>query len=94
MVAYYHNLFSNEEECSKVCEECKLGERGCVACKKQLANNIIEFLRPMREKRAYYEAHLEEVDKILYEGTLKAKKKAESTMANVKKAMRLDYFQK
>lgn len=92
MVAYYHNLFSNEEECSKVCEECKLGERGCVACKKQLANNIIEFLRPMREKRAYYEAHLEEVDKILYEGTLKAKAKAEVTMKKVKTAMKLDYF--
>lgn len=48
----------------------------------------------MREKRAYYEAHPEEVDKILYEGTKKAKAKAEITMKNVKKAMRLDYFEK
>ncbi len=92
MVAYYHNLFSSEEECKNVCTECKAGQRGCVACKKQLAKNIIEFLRPMREKRAYYEAHPEEVDKILYEGTQKAKAKAKETMKNVKKAMRLDYF--
>lgn len=92
MVAYYHNLFSKEDECKKVCAECRAGERGCVACKKQLANNIIEFLRPMREKRAYYEAHPEEVDKILYEGTLKAKSKAAITMKKVKEAMRLDYF--
>ena len=92
MVAYYHNLFSSEEECKNICAECRAGQRGCVACKKQLAKNIIEYLRPMREKRAYYEAHPEEVDKILYEGTQKAKAKAKETMKNVKKAMRLDYF--
>ena len=91
-VAYYHNLFSSEEECKNICAECRAGQRGCVACKKQLAKNIIEYLRPMREKRAYYEAHPEEVDKILYEGTQKAKAKAKETMKNVKKAMRLDYF--
>ena len=92
MVAYYHNLFSSEEECKNICAECRAGQRGCVACKKQLAKNIIEYLRPMREKRAYYEAHPEEVDKILYKGTQKAKAKAKETMKNVKKAMRLDYF--
>lgn len=92
MVAYYHNLFSSEDECKNICAECRAGQRGCVACKKQLAKNIIEYLRPMREKRAYYEAHPEEVDKILYEGTQKAKAKAKETMKNVKKAMRLDYF--
>ena len=93
MVAYYHNLFTEKEACKKVCEECKAGNRGCVACKKELASNIIEFLRPMREKRAYYEAHPELVDKILIEGTAKARNKAKETMKQVKKAMKLDYFE-
>lgn len=93
MVAYYHNLFSTKEECKAVCEECKAGKRGCVACKKQLANNIIEFLRPMREKRAYYEERPELVDKLLMEGTEKARKVAKQTMKKVKKAMKLDYFE-
>ena len=92
MVAYYHKLFSSEDACSKACTECKAGARGCVACKRELANNVIEFLRPMREKRAYYEAHPEEVDKILKEGTEKARQTAKETMKKVKKAMRLDYF--
>lgn len=92
MVAYYHNLFSSKEECGCVCSECKAGARGCVACKKQLAKNIIETLRPIREKREYYEAHPEIVDEILLEGTNKARQKARETMANVKKAMKLDYF--
>ena len=94
MVAYYHNLFSTKEEVKVVCEECKAGKRGCVACKKQLAKNIIEELRPIREKRAYYEEHPEEVDKILIEGTAKAQKVAKETMKKVKKAMKLDYFEK
>ena len=92
MVAYYHNLFTSKEDTKTVCEECKAGKRGCVACKKQLAANIIEELRPIREKRAYYEAHPEEVDKILIEGTEKARAVAKETMKKVKGAMKLNYF--
>ena len=93
IVYYYHQLFTNEEDVKTVCSECKAGKRGCVACKKQLAQNIIEELRPIREKRAYYEAHPEEVDKVLIEGTKKAQKVAKETIKKVKKAMRLDYFE-
>ena len=92
MVAYYHKLFSKEEEVKEVCEECRAGKRGCVACKKQLAKNIIEELKPIREKRKYYEEHPEEVDQILIEGTKKAQNVAKETMKKVKKAMMLDYF--
>ncbi len=92
MVAYYHNLFTNKEDIKTVCEECRAGKRGCVHCKKQLAQNIIDTLKPIREKRAYYEAHPEEVDKILIEGTEKAREVAKQTMKKVKEAMKLDYF--
>ena len=93
MVAYYHKLFSTKEEVEEVCKECREGKRGCVQCKKQLAKNIAEELKPIREKRAYYEAHPEEVDKILIEGTNKAREVAKETMKKVKKAMKLDYFE-
>ena len=93
MVAYYHKLFSSEEEVEEVCRECREGKRGCVGCKKQLAKNIIEFLRPIREKRAYYEEHPEIVDKILKEGTEKARRTAKETIKKVKKAMKLNYFE-
>lgn len=93
MVAYYHNLFSSKEETKIVCQECRAGKRGCVACKKQLAKNIIEELRPIREKRAYYEAHPEEVDSILREGTKRAQEVAKQTMKKVKQAMKLNYFE-
>ncbi len=93
MVAYYHKLFSKPEEVDTVCKECRAGKRGCVQCKKQLAKNIAEELKPIREKRAYYELHPEEVDKILLEGTKKAQKVAKETMKKVRKAMKLDYFE-
>ena len=93
MVCYYHKLFSTEEEIDSVCKECKAGKRGCVQCKKQLAKNITEYLRPIREKRAYYEAHPEVVDEILKEGTKKARKTAQDTMKKVKEAMKLNYFE-
>ena len=92
MVAYYHNLFTPKEECENICKECKLGQRGCVACKKELAENINTFLNPIREKRAYYENHPEIVDKILIEGTEKARLEAKKVMEKVRKAMKLDYF--
>ena len=93
MVAYYHKLFSKDEEVKTICEECRTGKRGCVACKKQLAENIIEYLKPIREKRKYFEEHPEIVDKFLKEGTEKARKTAKETMKKVKKAMKLDYFE-
>ena len=92
MVSYYHKLFSEEEACKKICEECRAGKRGCVACKKELAQMINVTLEPMREKRKYYEEHPELVDEILRKGTEKARQTAKETMKKVKKAMMLDYF--
>ena len=93
MVSYYHNLFSSEEERKAVCEECRAGKRGCVQCKRQLAKNISDTLKPIREKREYYEEHIEEVDKILMEGTKKAQKEAKENMKKIKEAMKLNYFE-
>ena len=93
MVAYYHNLFTEKDEYNTVCEECRAGKRGCVACKKQLAKNINVTLNPIREKRKYYEERPELVEKILKEGTEKARQTAKETMKKVKKAMKLDYFE-
>ena len=94
MVAYYHKLFTDENECENICKECRAGQRGCVACKKELIENINKFLDPIREKRKYYEEHPELVDEILINGTEKAQKEAEKVMQEVRKAMKLDYFDK
>ena len=52
-----------------------------------------EFLQPIKERRKYYDDNPEEVDRILKEGTERARKTAKETMKKVKKAMMLDYFE-
>ena len=91
MVAYYHNLFTSKDDVKTVCEECKAGKRGCVACKKQLIQNIIKEFEPLRERRKYYEERPEELKRILMEGTEKAREEAKKTMSRVKEAMKLNY---
>ena len=91
MVYYYHKLVNNEENCSKICEECKKGSRGCVQCKKELIEAMNSFLKPIQEKRKFYEEHPEEVERILEKGTQEAKEKAVETMTKVRKAMKIDY---
>ena len=92
MVAYYHNLFS-KDEVKNICEECRKGKRGCVACKKQLIKNINKELEPIREKRRYFEERPNEVNDILMAGTNHAQKVAKETMKKVKQAMKLNYFE-
>lgn len=92
MVYYYHKLIGNSN-LKTVCEECKNGKRGCVACKKELIEKMLDFLKPVHEKQKYYNEHPEEVEKILKDGTEKARKKATTTMKEVKKAMKINYFE-
>lgn len=91
MVFYYHQMFTDPKDLKTVEFECRSGGRGCVACKNQLADNIIKFLAPIQEKRAFYESHPEIVDKIIAEGTAKARKIAAETMKKVKEKMFLNY---
>ena len=91
MVYYYHKLVNTEENINKVCSECKAGSRGCVQCKRELIEAMKNFLQPIQEKRKFYEEHPEEVKRILEEGTQAARRKAINKMAEVKKAMKIDY---
>lgn len=92
MVYYYHKLIGNED-LETVCSECRAGKRGCVNCKRELISKMQAFLKPIKERRKFYEENKEEVEKILKEGTIEASKKAKITIEKVKKAMKIDYFE-
>ena len=91
MVYYYHKLVNNETNNNKICNECKKGERGCVQCKKELIEAMNEFLKPIQQKRKYYEDNPEVVEEILQDGTNIAKEKAKETMNKVRHAIKIDY---
>jgi len=70
----------------------KKGGLGDVKIKKFLFNVIEELLTPIRERRRMYESRIDEVYKILENGSKKAIDKANETLKEVKDAMRINYF--
>lgn len=91
MVYYYHKIFS-QDNLKNIETECKSGKRGCVQCKKELSENIIKYLEPIREKRKYYQNKPELVREIIENGTKKAKIMASETLKKVKEGMKINYF--
>ena len=84
-VAYkYWKIFGNKEQIETVRCECEKGLRGCADCKRQLGALINEKFAPVREKRRYYEAHPQEVDKIIREGSEKARIEAQKILKEVR----------
>ena len=85
-VSAYHKAF-NASEYENVCEMCRKGAIGCVACKKNLSSVLNDMMNPFREKRAYYEEHLDEVKEIIHSGSQKAADIGNETVREVKEAM-------
>ena len=69
------------------------GGVGDVKIKKLLFNVIEKTLAPIREKRKYYEEHIDEVVDILKNGCEKARSVAQQTLSKVRKAMGIEYFE-
>ena len=68
------------------------GGLGDVKVKKFLNNVMQSILGPMRERRAYWEARKPEVYEILKKGSEVAERKAAETLADVRAAMKINYF--
>ena len=68
------------------------GGLGDVKVKKFLNNVMQSILGPMRERRAYWEARKPEVYEILKKGSEAAERKAAETLADVRAAMKINYF--
>lgn len=89
----YHNLFpenKSAEDCARierVDRECRTAAIGCVDCKKLMADALVKWIAPIQERRAKYEANPREVWNVLEDGSRRAKKVAEQTMARVRKAV-------
>ena len=68
------------------------GGLGDMKCKMFLLKIMQEFLEPIRQRRAEWEQRLPEVRAILERGTAEARRVGEQTMTEVRRAMRIDYF--
>jgi len=70
-------------------ENCRSGALGCVDCKGEAAEKLNEFMRPVREKRASLDPGC--VEKIIADGSERARVVAIATLAAVKSAMKLTF---
>lgn len=92
-VFVYHDAFNpNKEEVEDLKSRYLEGKVGDIEVKEKLYIALNTFLKPIRERRSEYEKNPDELDKILKEGTAKAREVAKETMKKVKKAMKIDYF--
>jgi len=85
----YWQIFADPKTIETVKCECEKGQRGCADCKRQLAGVINEKLAPIREKRCYFETHIEEVEKIIEEGSQKARIEAQKILKEVRKLVKM-----
>lgn len=102
IVFTYLDVFSNDGHFEKYLPDYKnldelkdhyrRGGLGDVKVKKFLIKVLEEELEPIREKRAYYENHIDDVVAILEKGTADARKVGRAKIDAVKKAMGIDYF--
>ena len=69
------------------------GGLGDVKVKRLLIAILNETLDPIRERRHYYEARIGEVYDILRRGSETARAAAAETLADVRRAMKIDYFE-
>ncbi len=103
VVFTYLDIFCKEEHFEKYLPEYKnldelkahyeRGGLGDMKIKKFLNSILQEELRPIRERREEYAKNLDEVYEILKKGTEEARKVVAETLYEVKKAMKINYFE-
>jgi tryptophanyl-tRNA synthetase len=87
-VYHYYQIFSPGRS-GAVEQECRSAKRGCVECKKELAQVLIDYLAPLNQRRRQIEQDEAKLNKILAAGAEQARQVAGPTLTEAKQAMGL-----
>jgi len=82
-----HGCFTGPKDPARVAaieRDCRSAALGCVDCKKELADRVIEELGPIRERQAALRARPDELRDVLEAGRRKASEIARATMEEVR----------
>jgi tryptophanyl-tRNA synthetase len=94
-VFQYHDAFNpNTAEVDDFKARYREGTVGDVEVKMALAEALNNFLDPIREKRAYYEANMNLVEEAIMSGVARMRVIANETMLQVRDAMRISSYTK
>ena len=88
----FANYWPDYKNLDELKDHYRRGGLGDMKCKKFLNTIINNMLEPMRQRRKEFEQDIPEIYNILKKGTDKARETAAQTMDEVRKAMRIDYF--
>ncbi len=83
----WHKLFSPPDTLTWAAEGCRTAAIGCVECKSKMADHLIQWIEPVRERRVKYEQNPKRVLEILDQGSAKARKSAQQTMQRVRESI-------
>jgi tryptophanyl-tRNA synthetase len=87
----FHLLVSPEDTREQVARDCRAAQIGCVDDKRLIAERLIEFLEPIRQRREELMGHRSTLLDIVRDGSLKARERARETMEKVREALSLGY---
>ncbi len=83
-----HRMFT-PDRLEEIEHECRNAGMGCVQCKRMLAESIVEFFGPFRERRRELESRPDYVRDVVRDGAARAGVIAQETIAEVRRAMNL-----
>jgi len=83
----WHKLFSTRETLDWAAAGCRSAGIGCIECKAKMADHLIEWIAPVRERRVEYEKNPKRVLDILDAGSKRARVVAQGTMERVREAV-------
>ncbi len=84
-----HKAFVTEEKIRELETGCRTATIGCLECKDVVIESLIRILSPFWEKRKKYERHPQLVWDTLEQGNKKARRVAQKTMEEVRRAIGL-----
>src|SRR6266404_4344819 len=83
----WHKLFSPPETLKWSAEGCRTAGIGCIECKAAMADNLIKWIAPIRERRVEHEKNPRRVLELLDAGSKRARVEAVKTMTRVREAV-------
>ena len=89
---HFANYWPEYQTLDELKDHYRRGGLGDMKCKKFLNQILNEFLEPMRQRRHEFEQDIPEIYNILRKGTERARETAAQTMDEVRRAMRINYF--
>ena len=85
----FHKIYSSTAVQEQIAKDCRAAAIGCIDCKKQVADKMVEQMTPMWDARAKLTKDPEQLEAIVQAGSQRASEVAKATLHEVNEAMKI-----